>query len=60
MADDTKNTTPERRVSLTITLFENSLSQTDAQALEDAIRDVADQFGANVTASRGNPINTPS
>ena len=49
----TTNEKPERMLSLTVTIRVNSISQTDAQALEDAIRDVADDYQAEVTANRG-------
>jgi len=51
MAEQVKK--PERVLSLTITIRVNSISQADAQTLEDAIRDVADDYQAEVNASRG-------
>lgn len=56
MADDVKQ---ERTYSVTITIFVGSMSQSQAQALEDDIRDVAEPYGVNVNASRGQPIATP-
>lgn len=43
----------ERKVSLTLTIRINSITQSEAQALEDKIRDLADDFGAEVLSSRG-------
>jgi len=56
MADEVKS---ERTYSVTVTIFVGSMSQGQAQALEDAVRDVADDFGVNVNVSRGQPIMTP-
>lgn len=49
-------TTPQqepRKVSLMISIRIGSLTQEEAQKLEDAIRDLADDFGADVQATRG-------
>lgn len=43
----------ERKVSLSITIRVDSLEQSAAQALEDAVRDAADDYKAEVLASRG-------
>jgi len=43
----------ERKVSLTISIRVGSLTATEAQALEDAIRGVADDYEADVSAMRG-------
>lgn len=45
--------TDTRKVSLTITIRIGSIPQDQAQALEDAIRDLADDHGADVQATRG-------
>ena len=47
---------PERTYSVTISIFVNSMTAAEAQALEDAVRDAADDFGAQVNTSRGNPV----
>lgn len=45
---------PERRVSIFISVRVNSLTASEAQAIEDKIRDVADDVpGSDVQASRG-------
>ena len=44
-----------RMVSVTINVRINSISQADAQRIEDEIRDIADNFdGVEVVATRGN------
>jgi hypothetical protein len=51
------NGNPEfvRMVSVTINVRVNSISQADAQKIEDEIRDIADNYeGVEVIATRGN------
>lgn len=47
-----------RMVSITINVRANSLSQEDAQKIEDEIRDIADNYeNVEVIATRGNERN---
>lgn len=42
-----------RKVSLTISIRLSSITQEEAQKIEDAIRDMLDDYGADVQATRG-------
>jgi len=48
------NGNEERKVSLTITVRIGSITQSEAQAIEDKIRDIADDYpGFDVSATKG-------
>jgi hypothetical protein len=49
----TNDQAQERKVSVNISIRIGSLTQSQAQALEDAIRDLADDYNADVQAVRG-------
>jgi hypothetical protein len=49
-------TPPERKVSITLTIYVANIDQSLAHVLEEAIRNAAEEHGANVNASYGNPI----
>jgi hypothetical protein len=49
----TNDQAQERKVSVNISVRIGSLTQSQAQALEDAIRDLADDYNADVQAVRG-------
>ena len=55
--DDTKQVKPAkvRVVSVLVTVRVESIEQSKAMELENALRDVADDYGAQVTANYGDP-----
>lgn len=56
----TNDQKPERKVSLSISIRVNSMTQEEAQTLEERIRDVADDYtGVEVSATRGTERQSP-